>query len=382
MFSEFSWWHVVYLLVVTHITIITVTVYLHRGLAHRSLEVKKPLEHFFRFWCWLTTGQNPKEWAAVHRKHHAFCEKPGDPHSPKIEGIWTVLFKGVLLYKKEANNPETIKKYGHFTPNDKMQDFYSKYSFTGLISLLFFTIVMFGWHTLWMYPIQVLWIPFWAAGVINGLGHFTGYKNFKPNDDSRNLIPWGIIIGGEELHNNHHAYPTSAKLSVKWYEFDIGWMWINLFKFVNLLKINKTFELPEKSTNVSIEQSLQAILSHKSLIMNDFYKKTKDEVKKILNEFVKNNNRKWTVKYLKNIFYKDVELSTNEKEILEKLLQNKILHAIYQARLSLLNLWNNKTATMNQLKEEWKLWVESFKHKSDSLNIIVNDFSNLKLNVK
>ena len=130
--------HVVYLLVVTHITIITVTVYLHRGLAHRTLEVKKPLEHFFRFWCWLTTGQNPKEWAAVHRKHHAFCEKPGDPHSPKIEGIWTVLFKGVLLYKKEANNPKTIKKYGHFTPNDKMQDFYSKYSFTGLISLLFF----------------------------------------------------------------------------------------------------------------------------------------------------------------------------------------------------------------------------------------------------
>ena len=249
MFSEFSWWHIAYLLITTHITIVTVTVYLHRGLAHRSLIVAKPLEHFFRFWCWITTGQNPTEWAAVHRKHHAFCEKIGDPHSPKIFGFWTVLFKGVVLYKKEANNPETIKRYGHMPPNDRIAQFYAKYSKSGMTVLGILQVLLFGWHGLWILALQLIWIPFWAAGVINGLGHFKGYRNFKTTDTSTNISPWGIIIGGEELHNNHHAYPTSAKLSFKWYEFDIGWGWIKFFEFLGLLSINKVAFLPQIQEN-------------------------------------------------------------------------------------------------------------------------------------
>lgn len=375
MFSEFSWWHIIYLLITTHITIVTVTVYLHRGLAHRSLSLSKPLEHFFRFWCWLTTGQNPKEWAAVHRKHHAFCEKEGDPHSPQLYGIWNVLFKGVLLYKKEANNPETIKRYGHMTPDDELSKFYAKYSKSGMTALGIVQVLLFGWHGLWILTLQLAWIPFWAAGVVNGIGHFRGYRNFNTTDTSTNISPWGIIIGGEELHNNHHAYPTSAKLSFKWYEFDIGWVWIKLFSLLGQIKVSKVCSLPKvETTPVAPEDSLEALLRNKSFVLRMFYKKTKDEVLSLIKNMRENESvlKMTSLKELKYIFYYDsnnaIKLTEKQQAILDKMLENKLLAYLHTKRQELMLFWTNRGATLQQSKEELLNWVASVKENARQQN--------------
>lgn len=376
MFSEFSWWHVIYLLITTHITIVTVTVYLHRGLAHRALTFSKPLEHFFRFWSWFTTGQNPKEWAAVHRKHHAFCEKEGDPHSPQLVGIWNVLFKGVMMYQKEARNPETIKRFGHMTPNDNLHNnFYAKYTWLGMMIYATLNIFLFGYHALWIFPIQILWIPFWAAGVINGVGHFVGYRNFNTTDSSTNIFPWGIIIGGEELHNNHHAYATSAKLSFKWYEFDIGWGWIKMFEFFGLLSINKVTTLPKIEKNQE-QFCLDTILSNKSYVLKMFYKKTKDQVSNTIRTIKENNQvlKSYSDKELNFVFYHDkdstIKLTENQQSLLLELLKNKILSYIYQVKEDLVSFWNNKTANTQQIKEQLINWVESVKEQSRENNTL------------
>ncbi len=384
MFSEFSFWHILYVLITTHITIVTVTVYLHRGLAHRSLSISKPLEHFFRFWCWLTTAQNPKEWAAVHRKHHSFCEREGDPHSPKLYGIWNVLFKGVALYHKEAKNPETIKRFGHMTPDDKLQQFYAKNIFLGVLIYSLIAISLFGLHSLWIVPVQLAWIPFWAAGVINGVGHHKGYRNFNTTDLSTNISPWGIIIGGEELHNNHHAYPTSAKLSFKWYEFDIGWVWISLFKSLKLLSVNKVYTLPKLAKEATVPK-IEVILSNKSYVLRMFYKKTKHEVLQAI-RIIKSldlNLKKYSDKELTYVFYHDthsnIPLNNEQKTILEKLLNNKFLAFIYQKIEELLTFWNNKTADAQQLKEQLILWIASVKenNKNNKYYYLENFANNL-----
>lgn len=375
MFYEFSWWHVAYVLLTTHITILTVTIYLHRSLAHRSLSVSKPLEHFFRFWTWLTTGQNPTEWAAVHRKHHAFCEKEGDPHSPKIYGIWTVLFKGLVLYKKEANNPETIKRYGHMTPNDKLAHFYAKYSKSGMTALGIFQVLLFGWHGLWILLVQLLWIPFWAAGVINGLGHYKGYRNFNTTDTSTNIFPWGLIIGGEELHNNHHAYPTSAKLSFRWYEFDIGWVWIKLFSMLGMAKISKVSYLPVvEQTPVSLDTSLDTLIKNKSFVLRMFYKKTKSDVLEIIKSMRETEIilKMASIKELKYVFYHDnsgaIKLTEKQESILNKMLENKLLAYLYNKRQELLLLWTSRGATLQQSKEELLSWIASVKENASQQN--------------
>lgn len=227
----------IYLLVCTHITIICVTLYLHRGQAHRGIEFSKPLEHFMRFWLWFTTGMVTKEWVAVHRKHHANTDKGHDPHSPHNEGIFKMLYGGAWLYAKAAEDKIMINAYGRGTPDDWMErNVYSKHSKLGFTLLLIINTLLFnGWGiVIWL--IQMAWIPFWAAGVVNGVGHCIGYRNHKTKDYSRNIFPIGILIGGEELHNNHHNAPADIKLSNKWYEFDIGWMWFNIFKFLRLAK--------------------------------------------------------------------------------------------------------------------------------------------------
>ena len=227
-------------LVMTHITIVCVTVYLHRGQAHRGLDFHPILEHFIRFWLWLTTGMVTKQWVAIHRKHHAFSDRFKDPHSPLYYGIWRVLFGGAFLYHTESKNTSTIEKYGIGTPNDWLErNVYSKHSRLGITLLLLVNLLCFSWWGLLIWGIQLIWIPFWAAGVINGLGHWLGYKNGKTRDNSHNLGAWGIIIGGEELHNNHHIEPASPKLSRRWFEFDIGWMWIQIFRFLRLLTVRK-----------------------------------------------------------------------------------------------------------------------------------------------
>lgn len=225
-------------LVMTHITIISVTLYLHRGQAHRGIEFHPVLSHFMRLWLWLTTGMNTKQWVAIHRKHHKDTDISGDPHSPHVYGIWNVLFKGVRYYYLAGKDARMIMNFGKGTPDDWIErKVYTPHPWLGIILMLILDLVLFGWWGLLIWVIQMLWIPFWAAGVVNGLGHWWGYRNTNTEDKSTNLIPWGIIIGGEELHNNHHADPASAKLSSKWWEFDIGWMYLRVFQILGLAKI-------------------------------------------------------------------------------------------------------------------------------------------------
>ena len=227
----------IYLLVCTHITIVCVTLFLHRGQAHRGIEFHPIVEHFMRFWLWLTTGMVTKEWVAVHRKHHANTDKENDPHSPHNEGLLRMMYGGAALYTKAAQDKTMVESYGKGTPDDWVEkNVYSKYSKLGFITLLIFNTLLFnGWGiVIWL--IQMAWIPFWAAGVVNGVGHYFGYRNWNTKDKSTNIVPLGIIIGGEELHNNHHNSPADVKLSNKWYEFDIGWMWLSILKFLRLAK--------------------------------------------------------------------------------------------------------------------------------------------------
>jgi stearoyl-CoA desaturase (delta-9 desaturase) len=234
------WALIVITLVLTHITIAAVTIFLHRHQTHKALTLHPIVSHFFRAWLWLTTGMVTKEWVAVHRKHHSKCETQEDPHSPQIHGIWAVVLGGVGLYRNETKNKETMEKYGHGTPDDWLErNLYSPHPLAGVLVMLSINIICFGLIPgFFMFVVQMLWIPFWAAGVINGVGHWWGYRPHKNvRDMSRNIFPWGVIVGGEELHNNHHANPSSAKLKSQWYEIDIGWTYIQLLSLVRLAKV-------------------------------------------------------------------------------------------------------------------------------------------------
>ena len=229
---------ILYTLILTHITILCVTIYLHRGVTHRGLEFHPALSHFMRFWLWLTTGMVTKQWVAIHRKHHRFIDTDGDPHSPKIFGIKNIVFRGVYYYYQAAKDARMVVEYGAGTPNDWVErKIYTKHHFLGVFLMLAINVLLFGWIGILIWLLQIVWIPFWAAGVINGLGHWWGYSNSDNKDSSRNIFPFGIWIGGEELHNNHHADPANPRLSKKWWEIDIGWIWINIFKQLRLLKI-------------------------------------------------------------------------------------------------------------------------------------------------
>lgn len=227
-----------YILVMTHITIVCVTLFLHRAQAHRSMLFHPILSHFMRFWLWVTTGMVTKQWVAVHRKHHRYNDEEGDPHSPHVYGLKRVLFKGALLYNDASKDKTMVDTYGVGTPDDWVErNVYSKHSRLGITLLLAINLLCFSWWGLLIWGIQMIWIPFWAAGVINGLGHWLGYRNAETKDKSHNIFPIGVVIGGEELHNNHHIAPASAKLSQRWWEFDIGWMWFTIFRYLRLAKL-------------------------------------------------------------------------------------------------------------------------------------------------
>ena len=281
-----AWWQTVLVtLAMTHITMISVTIYLHRHQAHRALDLHPIPAHFFRFWLWLTTGQVTKEWTAVHRKHHAKCEQAEDPHSPHVYGIKKVLLEGAELYRIESKNMETMARYGHGTPDDWIErNLYTRFSWQGIGLMLVINLALFGAAGLSVWAVQMAWTPIMAAGIINGAGHYWGYRNFEAPDASTNVSPWGIVIAGEELHNNHHTYPTSAKLSVKPYEFDIGWMYITLLKTAGLATVKKT---PPKLgfgaiSPVADDQTLEALISNRYEIMagyaNDMRRAFKSEV--------------------------------------------------------------------------------------------------------
>ena len=267
----FSGWQIFFVILgLTHITIASVTIFLHRHQAHRALDLHPIASHFFRFWLWMTTGQVTKEWAAIHRKHHAKCEQAEDPHSPHVHGIRTVLFKGAELYRKESKNKETLSRYGHGTPNDWMErNLYSRFSWQGVALMLIIDVALFGALGLTVWAVQMAWIPITAAGIINGAAHYWGYRNFEAHDASTNISPWGILIGGEELHNNHHTYPTSAKLSVKPYEFDLGWAYICILQAVGLATVKKTPPVLAygEVRPVADEKTLEALIANRYEVM-------------------------------------------------------------------------------------------------------------------
>jgi stearoyl-CoA desaturase (Delta-9 desaturase) len=266
-----SWWQVLlFTAVVTHITIAGVTIFLHRAQAHRALELHAIPSHFFRFWLWLTTGMVTKEFVAVHRKHHAKCETEEDPHSPQTRGLKALLLTGVELYRAEAAKPETLAKYGHNTPDDWIErNLYSRFSWQGVALMLIIDVLLFGAIGLTVWAVQMAWIPVMATGIINGIGHFWGYRNFEAPDASTNVSPWGILIGGEELHNNHHTYATSAKFSVKPYEFDIGWVYIRAMEKMGLATVRKVPpQLKLGSVRpVADDKTLEAIISNRYEVM-------------------------------------------------------------------------------------------------------------------
>jgi stearoyl-CoA desaturase (delta-9 desaturase) len=270
------WGYVGVSLLVTHITIAGVTIFLHRAQAHRALKLHPLVSHFFRLWLWLTTGMETKAWAAIHRKHHAHCEKIDDPHSPQVLGLSTVLCDGAELYRREAKNVETLNRYGQGTPDDWVErHLYTPHSAKGILLMLCINLWLLGIPGLTIWALQMAWIPLFAAGVINGIGHYWGYRNFDCADASTNIFPWGILIGGEELHNNHHTYPTSAKLSVKPWEFDIGWAYIKILSLLGLAQVKRTVPLPKiiPGKPAIDAEGLQALLSNRIQVMTTYSKK-------------------------------------------------------------------------------------------------------------
>ena len=358
-----AWQTVVLTLVLTHITIASVTIYLHRHQAHRSLDLHPAIAHFFRLWLWMTTGMQTKEWAAIHRKHHAKCETVDDPHSPQIKGIKTVFWSGAELYRLESLNAETMQKYGHGTPDDWLENnVYSRFPWQGVALMLIINLTLFGAIGLSVWAVQMLWIPVTAAGVINGIGHYWGYRNFEAVDASTNISPWGILIGGEELHNNHHTYPTSAKLSVKKYEFDIGWFYIRVLETLKLATVKKT---PPKMAfgevrAVPDEQTLEALIMNRYEVMAGFAK----QVRRALESEVKNLNLSATpsvIKTAKRWMHRDIEKVPTSA--LDQLKQARALlptvDKMVCMREELRQIWLNTNRSREQLASDLQVWCRN-----------------------
>ncbi|MGF6857502.1 DesA family fatty acid desaturase [Paraburkholderia sp. CI3] len=377
---HFSWWQlVVYTLIVTHITIIGVTVYLHRCQAHRALDLHPIASHFFRFWLWMTTGMLTGQWAAIHRKHHAKCETEEDPHSPQTRGIWKVLLQGAELYRTEAKNEETMRKFSHGTPNDWMErNVYTKYPILGVSLMMVINVALFGVVGLTIWAVQMVWIPFWAAGVVNGLAHFWGYRNFNSSDASTNIIPWGIIIGGEELHNNHHTYATSAKLSNKWYEFDIGWMYIRIMQAFRLAKVKKVAPTPRLTTGKLVldQDTLQAVLANRYEVMARYAKAIKRAYRQELAHLKEVGAREkyQVMRGARSWFHKE-EAGLNEPQKLQLpqiFANSQKLKTYIDMRNELAAMWERSNASREQLLVQLQDWC----HRAEQSGIkALQDFA-------
>jgi len=273
LISLSAWGYVGVALLLTHVTIASVTIFLHRHQAHHALDLHPLASHFFRFWLWLTTATVTREWVAIHRKHHACCETDEDPHSPRFKGILTVLFGGLWLYRREAARTETLSRFGHGTPDDYLErELYTRYRNLGIVIMALIDIALFGLPGIAIFAVQMVWLPFWAAGVINGLGHYFGYRNFETPDASTNILPWGILVGGEELHNNHHAYMASARMSNKWWEFDIGWAYVRLLALCRLATIRRLAPraISEMGKGLIDRDTARAVVSQRFLILKRY----------------------------------------------------------------------------------------------------------------
>ncbi len=360
---DFSAWEVVlYTLVVTHITIASVTIYLHRHQAHRALDLHAIPSHFFRFWLWLTTGQVTKEWASIHRKHHAKCDTEEDPHSPQTRGIRKVLLEGAELYRIESKNKETMDKYGHGTPDDWIErNLYTKHSAAGVVALLFINVALFGVLGLTVWAIQMMWIPITAAGIINGLGHWWGYRNYDCNDAATNIFPWGILIGGEELHNNHHTHATSAKLSSKWYEIDLGWGYIRTLEILGLAKVKKVAPKPKLDKNKAQADfdTLQSVIANRYDVMAKYAKSVRHAFREEF-EHLK-HKAELEARFLKSsrklMQREPGKLELSQKQQLVELFQHsKALETMHQMRVELGAIWERSHSTRDQLLHQLQDW--------------------------
>jgi len=357
-----SWWQaMIVALVLTHITIASVTIYLHRHSAHRSLDLHPIPAHFFRFWLWLTTGMVTKEWTAIHRKHHAKCEREGDPHSPVVFGIKKVFFEGSELYRAEAKNQETLDRFGHNTPNDWIErHLYTGRSRLGVSLMLIIDVALFGALGLTVWAIQMAWIPITAAGIINGIGHWWGYRNFEAQDASTNVSPWGILIGGEELHNNHHTYPTSAKLSVKPYEFDIGWLYISVLKSVGLATVKK---LPPKMAYgdvkpVADEKTLEAIIANRYEVMAGFARELRAACERELDSVKARSADTAVLQAARRWLHRDDDKVPAEikPQLALARAEHPVLEKMVTMREELRALWTGTNATREQLAADLQAW--------------------------
>lgn len=358
---DLPWWgYVLVALALTHITIAGVTIFLHRHQAHRALDLHPIPSHFFRFWLWLTTGMVTKEWAAIHRKHHAKCETAEDPHSPQVKGIRKVMWQGAELYRLESHNLETMEKYGHGTPDDWIErHVYTKRSQWGIALMMMIDLLLFGPIGLTIWAVQMIWIPLFAAGVINGIGHYWGYRNFQSEDASTNIVPWGILIGGEELHNNHHAYGTSARLSSKWYEFDIGWLYIRSMEIMGLAKVKKLApKVAWRDGRAGCDlETLQAVITHRYDVLARFGRSLqatyREEIGKLKSRGLATSDHS----VVDRLMLGDARVADADRVRVESYLEHsKVLATIYGMRQELVQLWQRSTASKEQLVKQLDDW--------------------------
>ncbi len=362
---DLPWWgYVLVALALTHVTIAAVTIYLHRYSAHRALDLHPIVSHFFRAWLWLTTGMVTKEWTAIHRKHHARVETAEDPHSPVALGIKKVLLEGAELYRAESKNKETLEKYGHGTPDDWIErNLYTRFSWQGVGLMMIINLILFGPIGLTIWAVQMLWIPINAAGIINGIGHYWGYRNYACEDASTNIVPIGFFIGGEELHNNHHAYGSSAKFSAKWYEFDIGWMYIRILETFGLAKVRKVapkLKLESGKTVPDLE-TLQAVITHRYAVLTSYARTLSTAYRSelsTLRERTKGAMDSESLKRVKHLMQAEpATLPAPEREKLEVALAgSKVLHTIYGMRQELVSVWERSTESREQLLHRLQDW--------------------------
>jgi stearoyl-CoA desaturase (Delta-9 desaturase) len=373
-----AWWQIVlYALFTTHITIASVTIYLHRHQAHRAMDLHWLPAHFFRFWLWLGTGQVTKEWVSIHRKHHAKCETIDDPHSPQAHGIKKVFFEGAELYRAESKNMETMAKYSHGVPDDWIErNLYTRYSWQGVGLMLIINWALFGAAGTAVWALQMAWIPITAAGIINGIGHYWGYRNFEAPDASTNISPWGIVIGGEELHNNHHTYPTSAKFSVKPYEFDIGWGYIRAMEMVGLAKVKK---VPPKmligaARPVADEKTLEALITNRYEVMAGYAREMRAACVRELEVLKAKKADLSVMETAKRWLHRDTEKvpAAAHAHLAQARAAHPVLDKMATMRDELHQMWSSTTLSREQLAINLQAWC---KRAEESGIAALHDFS-------
>ncbi|RFA37414.1 fatty acid desaturase [Alkalilimnicola ehrlichii] len=358
---QLPWWgYVLVALALTHVTIVAVTVYLHRHQAHRGLDLHPAIAHFFRFWLWLTTGMVTSEWVAIHRKHHAKCETDDDPHSPKVKGLRTVFWRGAELYREAARDPEIVARYGHGTPNDWLErKLYKRFSWLGITLMALANIVLFGPIGLTIWAVQMLWIPLWAAGVINGVGHYWGYRNFEPADASTNISPLGLLVGGEELHNNHHAFPSSAKFSLRPWEFDLGWFYIKNLERLRLAKVKRVAPAPRIQTAKAELDSdtVTAVVVNRLHVMANY---GREVIMPTLREELQRADdscRRLYKRARRSLIRDENLLDSHGKQRLNDVFSlNERLQTVYEYRRRLQQVWKRSSANQEALVKSLQEW--------------------------